>query len=78
MTNAQKAYSNLLEEHTGCTIESTRDRDGDQCFYVIDTCGDRYGEAWYSFEDLILETQDAIDAAVDDMNELVGWRFVAA
>jgi hypothetical protein len=69
MNQAQKAYSNLLEDATGYTIESARDDDGDKCFYLIDACGDRSGDPWYDFRDLFLETEEVIDAT--DRDELI-------
>jgi hypothetical protein len=56
-------YSDILENSTGCTVKIGRDHEGDACFYVIDACGDQWGDAWFDFQDLVLDTEEVLDGA---------------
>ena len=59
---ARKAYASQLEEATGFTIRWDFDqREQAWAFYLIDPYGDVEGDPWFCWEDLVADTQDAID-----------------
>lgn len=56
------AYSGLLEDCTGYTVQQQADSEGDHCYQLIDAYGDAEGEPWYEWADVIADTVDAIEA----------------
>ena len=61
LTPLQDAYRVRLMEATSFDIEKALDDEGAHVYYLVDPCGDREGEPWYTFEDLILDTEDVVD-----------------
>ena len=55
------AYADKMEDTTGWTIELAYDSDEEEfSFYLIDLYGERDGDPWTSFEDLVFDTEDYI------------------
>ena len=57
-----KAYSGLLENCTGYTVQVVTDDEGEHCYQLTDAYGDAEGEPWYVFADVVADTLDAIEA----------------
>jgi hypothetical protein len=57
-----KAYSNLLEDCTGYTVQVATDEDGELCYQLTDAYGDADGDPWNYFADVVADTLDAIEA----------------
>ena len=55
-----KAYASRLEEATGFTIEAGR-KDGEPCWWLVDPYGDREGDPWFCWSDLVSETLDTVE-----------------
>lgn len=62
------AYSHLLEECTGYQVKQATDRDGELCYQLIDAYGDADGEPWYVWADLVMDTEEAIEAHLRTIN----------
>ena len=61
MRAAIAAYSDRMEDSTGYTIELAYDkREESFSFYLLDPYGDREGDPWYLFTDLVADTEDFI------------------
>ena len=59
-----ESYSSQLEEATNFCIELDYDQEEEEfLFYLVDPCGDRDGDPWTSFEDLVFDTEDALQVA---------------
>jgi len=55
------SYSARLEEATNFCIELDYDHDEEEfLFYLIDPCGDRDGDPWTCFSDLVFDTESAL------------------
>jgi hypothetical protein len=57
-----QAYSALLEDCTGHSVQVATDNEGEHCYQLIDAYGDAEGEPWYVFADVVADTLDAIEA----------------
>ena len=58
------SYSSELEEATNFCIELDYDQEEEEfLFYLIDPCGDREGDPWYSFEGLKFDTEHALQVS---------------
>lgn len=57
-----KAYSGLLEDCTGYTVQIATDAEGEHCYQLTDAYGDAEGEPWYEWADVVADTLDAIKA----------------
>ena len=53
------AYAARLEEATGYTIE-TGSQYGYPCWWLVDPCGDREGDPWCCWPDLVSDTLDTV------------------
>ena len=63
MRSTITAYADKMEDTTGWTIELAYDSDEEEFnFYLIDLYGERDGDPWTSFEDLVFDTEDYITA----------------
>ena len=64
MKQVVSSYSAQLEEATNFCIELDYDQEeGEFLFYLVDPCGDRDGDPWTSFDDLVFDTEDALQVA---------------
>ena len=64
MKTTIESYSSQLEEATNFCIELDYDQEEEEfLFYLVDPCGDRDGDPWTSFEDLVFDTEDALQVA---------------
>ena len=62
LSASRKAYASRLEEATGFAIRWGYDHQEQAwAFRLIDPYGDVDGDPWYCWEDLVADTQDAID-----------------
>ena len=57
-----RAYSGLLEDCTGYTVQLATDGEGELCYQLTCPCGDADGEPWYEWADVVADTLDAIEA----------------
>jgi hypothetical protein len=57
-----QAYSGLLEDCTGYTVQLATDDEGELCYQLTDAYGDADGGPWYEWADVVAETLDAIEA----------------
>ena len=57
-----QAYSALLEDCTGYTVQLATDEEGELCYQLTDAYGDADGEPWYFFSEVVADTLDAIEA----------------
>ena len=57
-----RAYSGLLEDCTGYTVQLATDDEGELCYQLTCPCGDADGEPWYEWADVVADTLDAIEA----------------
>ena len=55
-----KAYASRLEDVTGFTIEAGR-KDGEPCWWLVDPSGDRYGDPWFVWADLVFDTLGTVE-----------------
>ena len=62
MTSDERAYSGRLEEATGFTIRTGRDA-GEQCWWLVDLCGDDHGDPWFNWSDLVADTVETVEAS---------------
>ena len=60
-----QAYSGLLEDCTGYTVQVATDAEGERCYQLTDVYGDAEGEPWHVFEDVVADTLDAIEAQLN-------------
>ena len=61
------AYASRLEDATGFTIEAGR-KDGEPCWWLVDPYGDREGDPWFIWADLVLlMTQGTKNGRIDTM-----------
>jgi hypothetical protein len=65
-----RAYSGLLEECTGYTVQLATDGDGELCYQLTDACGDADGDPWYEWADVVADTLDAIET---QLQAAAGW-----
>lgn len=59
-----RAYSGLLEDCTGYTVQQQTDSEGDHCYQLVDAYGDAEGDPWYEWADVVSDTVDAIEATL--------------
>ena len=62
-----QAYSGLLEDCTGYTVQLATDDEGELCYQLACPCGDAEGEPWYEWADVVADTLDAIEAQLQAM-----------
>jgi hypothetical protein len=55
-----EAYASRLEEATGYSIEAGR-QGGGPCWWLVDPSGDREGDPWFNWADLVADTLDTVE-----------------
>ncbi len=61
-------YSSLLEDCTGYNVRQGTDSEGELCYWLIDAYGDIEGDPWYEWDDVIIETVDAIESQLNTIH----------
>ena len=67
-----RAYSGLLEDCTGYTVQLATDSEGELCYQLTDACGDADGDPWYEWADVVADTLDAIETQLQAAADRAG------